>query len=219
MSDIYGTVLGVTGRKINTRYGERTVYDVAFSDGTEYGTFNEEIATKANALVGKPVAARVETTQKPGRNPGQVFTNHNLLDIAPQEQLAAQAPPLNSTFGTQPVTAVPAATNGLPLVPAISPTPINITSQADDKKEREERITRMNALGTAHNFVGSLFSGMGPEAFAAAEGLALKLARELYAIALTGVPDLTTPQAVAEQVNEQIGTSVVTVGATPVITW
>ena len=192
--DIVGQVLSVSGRPTRNN---RTIYDVAFSDGQKYTTFDGEVAQKANALVGQTVSARVEVSQK-----GQ-YTNYNILDVAPQGQLAPAAFP-------QPAgVAVP--------VPTASPIPMQ---QGDPQKEA--RIAKGVAVKVAAEITAGLFSGAGPEATQEALDTFDTVGKHVL-IVLTGVsgagaqqvvPTEQTPEAVAAAVNDAAGTPVVQTGAT-----
>lgn len=199
LSDIVGQVLSVSGRATN-RGG--TIFDIAFSDGQKYTTFQNEIAQKANGLVGQPVSARV--TVKPSKD-GR-FTNYYLEDIAPQGQLPAQAMPAPGG------TVIP--------ISAGATEQAQIPMQAPDTT-KDERITRLSALKTAFEFVGALFNGAGPETLQEAREHALELARDLYQIGYYGqspaeMPD--TPEEVAAVVNAEVP-GAVTVGARELPKW
>src|SRR5581483_3823961 len=149
--DINGQVLGVQGR--TTRSG-KTLYDVAFSDGQKYTTFDTALATKAQQLFGQEVSARVEVKQNGN------FTNYNLVDIAPLGAL----PPAPIVAGT-PI--------GIGTVP----------QNGEGKKFTEDdatRIAKQGALGQAANLVAGLFQGAGPEAFEQALELTIEAGRRLY---------------------------------------
>lgn len=188
MQDVPGSVLGVTGRQ--TRNG-RTVYEVAFSDGNKYSTFDPNLATKAQQLQGQAVSARVEITQN-----GQ-YTNFNLKDIAPQGQLPAMAMPAPAGMAIPIAGVAPAA--GIPMQqPAQQGGGKGFTE--DDKV----RITKLAVLATAFDFVGNLLSGAGPDGLEEGVDLAETLAKRLYEQARAhevAQPAAQTPQAVAEQVN------------------
>lgn len=206
MQDIDGQVLEVTGRK--SKDGKHDMYDVAFSDGNKYTTFEYDLAQKALGLKGQAVSARTEIKQN-GK-----WTNFNLEDIAPQGQLG----PLLTPNGGTPVGLGPPGPQ--PVVAAATPPPYQTGvqpsipfQQQENQIDKAQRIVRQNVLGTAHAFVGALFQGAGPEALQEASEKALALARELYVIAWTGgaeqpaqsVP--ATPEEVAAAVpGVQVGT-------------
>jgi hypothetical protein len=203
-SDIQGSVLSVQGR--NTRNGS-TIYDIAFSDGNTYTTFDPDLATKANNLAGQAVSARVKVEQK-GR-----FTNFYLNDIAPAGQLAPQALP--APGGT--AVGVPVA-GGIPIV---SNGGGSGGGRGGMTPEREAKIVKQNVLGTAFGFVGALFQGAGPEALEEATSLAGALAQKLYGVVQgaqpqaavpVAAPVATTPQEVAAEVAAEAGEGVVSVG-------
>jgi hypothetical protein len=190
MQDISGQVLGVTGRQ--SKNGQHTMYDVAFSDGNKYTTFDQAMATKAQQLVGQPVTARVEVKQN-GR-----YTNYNLEDVFP----AGQAPPL-----AQPVAGVPVVGTPIPITPA--------GENGGGKKGFGEndiiRIAKLGAIGSAVDLVGNLLHGAGPEALDQALELVDKAAAAFYTkarsheapaapAAVLGVEVPTTPAEVAAAV-------------------
>jgi hypothetical protein len=94
-SEIAGNVLSATQRV--TTNG-KTVYDIAFSDGNTYATFDAKTFAKAQpfAASGLPVSARVSVKQN-----GQ-YTNYYLNDIAPQGQLSATSAPVALAAPTVP---------------------------------------------------------------------------------------------------------------------
>lgn len=203
MQDINGQVLEVTGRK--SKNGQHDMYDVAFSDGNKYTTFDYDVAQKALGLKGQAVTARTEIKQN-GK-----YTNFNLEDIAPQGQLGplltpnggGTALPIGSAHPLQ-STVIQPMSGAQPTIPF---------QQFESETTKNERITRQNVLRTSFQFVGSLFQGAGPEALEEATEKALALARELYVIGLHGgaeqpvqsVP--ATPEEVAAAVpGVQVGT-------------
>ena len=213
MQDIVGQVLGVTGRA--TRNGN-TVYDIQFSDGNKYSTFVPELATKAQQLTGQQVTARVEVKQN-GK-----YTNYNLEDIAPVGQLPPLAMPV---AGGTPLAA------GVPMVgapPQVAPGIPIVQGGGGMPPEREARIVKQSVLATAFEFVGSIFTGAGPEALGEAKDAALSLAQELYGLVQGApaaqpvaeaqpIPNDGTPQGVAAAVNDAAGAPVVQPGS--VIPW
>lgn len=156
-SEVNGQVLSVTGRTVGQN---KTIFDIAFSDGNTYSTFDGQLANRAQQLVNQPITARVKVEQK-----GQ-YTNFYFNEIVGDAQPTVTA-------------------STIPLAPATSP-----PSRGGYKKdpETEARITRMNVLGTAHDFIGNLFQGAGPEALAEAKELAHEYAQKLYE-AVTGTHD------------------------------
>lgn len=197
MQDITGSVLGVSGR---TTRNNRQMYDVAFSDGNKYTTFDAALATKAQGLQGQQVTARVEVSQN-----GQ-YTNYNLRDIAPIGQLPPQA------FPAAPGAPLPAG--GSPTPSPSIPTPQIASVPFLDEAARQQSIVRQSSLKTAFQFVGSLFHGAGPEAMGEARELALVLGRDLFMIAHYGHENHApqTPQEIAAGVNTAVGVPAVQVG-------
>src|SRR6266487_2152228 len=45
--ELTGTIQDVRGVKVNTKYGEKDMYWIAFSDGRDYSTFKEPLAAEA----------------------------------------------------------------------------------------------------------------------------------------------------------------------------
>ena len=84
-SEISGTVLSATPRVTGNG---KTVYDIAFSDGNTYATFDAKIWAKVQAVGQQPASARVSVKQNGN------YTNFYLNDIAPQGQLAATSAPV-----------------------------------------------------------------------------------------------------------------------------
>lgn len=201
-NDIIGQILSVLGRPTNNG---KTIYDIAFSDGNTYTTFDGKVAGKAQALQGQQVSARVKVQQK-----GQ-YTNLYLNDVAPVGQLPPQQQPV----------AAGSPVAQIPLAPATSP-----PSRGGMSPEREAKIVKQSVLSTAFGFVGALYTGAGPEAAEEATAKALELAKTLYANVLGGGPVATpqavaeTPQEVAAEVNSELAGAVV-VGAQegPVPAW
>lgn len=205
MEDIDGQVLGVQGTA--TRNGN-VKYDVAFSNGQKYTTFEQATAQKCQALQGQLVTMRVETTIK-----GQ-YTNHNVRDIAPQGQLPPLAMPV---AGGTPVQSFSISTAGPP-----SPTPVAIPMAAPPipDAERQHLIVWQSSMSTAFGFIGRLFHGAGPEAHQEAVDLARDLAEKIhdkvFGVSAPAVP--ATPAAVADQVNAAVA-GAVQVGTAPTPSW
>jgi hypothetical protein len=164
-SEISGTVLSATPRIVGNN---RTIYDVAFSDGNTYTTFDAKIWAKVQAVGQQPATARVSVKQK------DQFTNFYLNDIAPQGQLAATSAPVATA--PQPQVARAPQSGGM------SP-------------EREQKIVKQSSFSTAFNFVGALYNGAGESEFEEAAGKALDLAKELYGQVMGNEP-VTEPVAV-----------------------
>jgi hypothetical protein len=125
-SEIAGNVLSATPRVTGSG---KTVYDIAFSDGNTYATFDAKTFAKAASLVGQAASARVNVKQN-----GQ-YTNYYLNDIAPQGQLSA--------------TSAPVATQA----PSTPPRPQQGGMSAEDKA----RVTWLSCLSSAaHGLVAGL---------------------------------------------------------------
>lgn len=211
-SDIVGQVLGVTAKQ--TRNGNMK-YDVAFSDGQTYTTFDSARATKAQQLVSTPtapipVSARVDV----GPSRDGKYTNHNLEDIAPLGQLPAQAMPV------QPGTPIQQGFNGGQQQGQVQFTPPPSTGPSD----KDKQIAR----GNAANAVAALYNGVGDvtvETFLAdvdavaryiAFGIQPGEVEEVNALAAA----LATPEAVAAAVpGVQVGTEGVAAPAESKVTW
>lgn len=220
MNDIQGTILNVQGRTVS---GNKTIYDVSFSDGTTYSTFDGTLAGKAQALMNQPVTARVKHEKK-----GQ-YDNYYFEDVAPAGQLPALALPVapgTSIPGGTPVT-VPA-----PSIPMAPPSSGGRGGGMSDEDKR--RIAFMSAASTAATLVGNVLAGAGPEAFAQgddgepseAETLFRRVAMDVFtqafaqgaqasaAPAAVAPPAPVTAEAVAAGVNaEQPGAVAVGAGA------
>jgi len=189
--DIQGTVLNVAGRSTKTG---KTVYDISFSDGVVYSTFDNALATQAQGLQGQPVVINGEVRQN-----GQ-YTNHNLIAIR------AAAGGLVAGPGASP--SLPLGASIIPIAPA--------TQGRGRDPEVEARIVRQSSMATAFNFVGHVLSGSGE--YDNAKETALALAKELFGHAFHGggADKGQTPQQpseVAAQVNTVLGTEAVTQGA------
>lgn len=195
--DINGQVLGCTAKQTS----RGMLYKVAFSDGNEYTTFENDLAKKANSLVGSPVSARVNVSQK-----GQ-YTNRYLNDIAPEGQL-----PLEDMQG-----AAGQTVDGI-----LIEQPAQRGGRGGGGKGMTEadktRMSKQNALSTAFLSLAQLYQGAGPEAAAELEERAMALAGRIYnkgrdhevgtqaGVNVTPVP--TTPQEVAAAVpGVQVGVS------------
>lgn len=188
LQDIQNTqIVGVEG--VPTKQGTLR-YKVKLATSQEPSCFDVAKATKAQSMIGQLVDVRVEQSGK--------FVN--FVDVAAPGGL----PPL----------AIPAGTPiGLTPIPTAAPVPVAAPYAGD--KEKNERIGKMNAAGTAFAFVSSLFTGAGPEALKEAEEQAWALAKRVYENVqpTNGTPVVAvpaTPAAVAEQVNEVMGTPAVT---------
>jgi hypothetical protein len=134
-SEITGTVLSATPRVVGNN---RTIYDIAFSDGNTYTTFDAKIWAKVQQVGQQPATARVSVKQK------DQFTNFYLNDIAPQGQLAATSAPV--------ATPPPPQAARAPQSGGMSP-------------EREQKIVKQSSFSTAFNFVGALYQGAGESEF------------------------------------------------------
>jgi hypothetical protein len=187
LHEITGQVLGVQGRQ--SKNGQHTLYDVAFSDGNKYTTFEADLANTANALVGQQVSAHVDVKQN-GK-----YTNYNLEAIAPQGQLAQPAlqagTPVTFPVGHQ---LVGSGTSSIPITPP--------QQSGGWSEEKDQRITKLALLKLASCLVGSLFSGAGPEALEEAQAKTVALAKELYVQIFAGPVGATpaTPAATPAEV-------------------
>ena len=147
-SEISGTVLSATPRVTGNG---KTVYDINFSDGNTYATFDAKIWAKVQAVGQQPASARVSVKQNGN------YTNFYLNDIAPQGQLAATSAPV--------ATAAPQVIR--PQNGGMSP-------------EREQKIVKQSSFSTAFNFIGALYNGAGESEVQFAIAAAKSLAKELY---------------------------------------
>lgn len=170
--DISGQVLAVTGRNVNTKFGPKIAYDIAFSDGRTYTAWKAEVATKAQQLQNQQVDARYDEKTNVG-NDGTVYTNYTLQDIALSGQLPSEAA---AAIGISSAPVVNGAN-----IPGGGPTIPMQQKGGGMSPERESKIVKQSCLSTAFNFVGQLYHGTGAELYGPAVELASILAKELYA--------------------------------------
>lgn len=163
--DVQGAVLSVLGRNTN---GGRTVYDVAFSNGKTYSTFDAQLAQQGQALQSQQgVTLRYEVSQN-----GQ-YTNENVVGLFP--------PGMNpGTFSP------PQQQASIPM--GGTPTGIPMASGGGGGMSAEDkaRLTRLSSASTAFEFVGALLNGLGPESVREALGFARQLTEEINAYGMTG---------------------------------
>jgi len=164
-SEINGTVLSATPRVTGTG---KTVYDIAFSDGNTYATFDAKIWAKVQSVGQQPASARVSVKQN-----GQ-YTNFYLNDIAPQGQLPPPGVTLHAASQAAPQ---PQASN----VPQAARPPQSGGMSAEDKA----RVTWLSCLSSAAQSVAG--SGAGSIEI-------LAVAQELYAATASGVYKQTEKQ-------------------------
>ena len=203
--DISGQVLAVTGRVVNVTKGRnpgpKTIYDIVFSDGNTWTSWDAGTATKA---------MRLQETQALADLRGDIsqsgeFTNYKLTDIAPSGELPNDLPGLTSA----PLTPSVASSNGgAPAIPIVA-------SQGGMSPERESKIVKQSCLATAFNFVGHLYSGYtnDKEEHEEATKRAFTLAKTLYAEVYGQQNVAQTPDLVAQAVNAIAGVDAVKVGA------
>lgn len=205
MQDIVGTILGVLGRQ--SKNGQHTMYDVQFSDGNKYTTFDPGLAQRAQTFVGQPnVTLRVEVVQN-GK-----YTNYNLEDLAPAGQALPPLAVPPAVAGSVPLATPPV---GAALPPAIPMASGNGLGPADI-----ERIARSTAISAAATFLGHKYSGAADAEGAPKLGDVFQVAEAVKNYILTGgaVPTQQfhpAPATVAETVNAEAGAPVVGVGAAP----
>ena len=192
-SQITGTILSVSGRTVGNN---KTIYDIAFSDGNKYSTFDGALAQKAGALQGQQVSANVKVEQKGN------YTNFYLNDIGAAGTLAAPAP----AAGT------PISITGAAPAPAVN---IPIQSQ-ETQTQKDGRIALTSSVKYAQELVSSLYQGAGPEALDQALESINKAGEFFYGLLNPQVkvqpPQAVvpaTPEAVAAEVNAQAGSEVV----------
>lgn len=204
-SVISGQVLGVESRQ--SRNGQHTMYDVAFSDGNKYTTFDANLAQTAANLSGQAASAKVSVDQRQQNN--RTYTNFNLLEIGPPGSISgAAAQPIQG--GVVGPGVIQPAGGGV-----ITPAPQQGGGGGGRgfTPEDKARVSRFAAQGTAFAFVATIYSGLGPEALPEAVKAAKALTEELLNHGQTGlyrpspletattiIPTATTPQEVAEQV-------------------
>ena len=126
MSEVRGTVLAVNGKSVNGK----TIYEVAFSDGQTYATFNNVVADAAKRLQGQPAVAQTTAKQK-----GQ-YTNYYLDSIEPGEGAVQQSG---------------AVAHGESTPSAIA---IKEDYQRKMAPEVEQRVTRLSVIATAFGYAG-----------------------------------------------------------------
>jgi hypothetical protein len=193
--DISGQVLSVVGRNVNTKYGQKTVFDIMFSDGQTYSSWKADIATKAQQLQGQTVDAR---TEKRGS-----YTD--IVDIAPLGQLAQAAVAATGAL-LSPSGVV--GNGGAPPIPIVA-------SQGGMSPERESKIVKQSCLSTAFNFVATLYQGSEDTRLNDAIKDGLELAKTLYAEVYGQQNVAQTPTEVAAQVNQVIPEAVSVGAGTP----
>ncbi len=166
-SQIQATVLGVSGR--TSRDQKHQMYDVMLSDGNKYTTFDPDVAAQANALQGQAAVANVSVEQN-GK-----WTNFNLLAIGQPGTLVQPTP------GLQVGTAIPIGSAPLPQQTGVAGIPMQQPSSGGGGMTDidKARISRFSAASTAFEFVGSLFTGAGPEAGKQATEIARALTEAL----------------------------------------
>lgn len=198
--DIPVVVAGVVGRP--SRGG--VWYDVTFADGQKASTKQADVATAAQALIGKQgVMARI--TERPAKDPS--FGMNRYLDA-----IAEGALPAEQGAG------IPMAGNGA-VAPGIPMAPPKGGGGRGKSPEEEARIVRQAVLKVAAEVVGGLFNGAGPEAadeaFAMLDERAGKLFERVYGqanLAQVTPTIATTPEAVSAAVNAAVGSEAVAVG-------
>lgn len=164
-SDITGQVLGVVG--VPNRSGNGQRYEIDFSDGNKYTTFELPLAQRAQGLVGQQSTARVEVVNKPKRNGQGTVTYWNLLDIAGPGAALPPAVQDQLAPGTQLQAGTPldiptqgASSNGTGI-----PMQQQTDYQRDLSPEAQARVTFFAAAGAAAQFVGHIYAGFGGEGF------------------------------------------------------
>jgi hypothetical protein len=178
-SEITGTVLSAAPRIVGNN---KTIYDVAFSDGNTYVTFDAAIWAKVQTVGQQPASARVSVKQNGD------FTNFYLNDIAPQGQLGPPGVTLHAP--------APQQVHASPLAELVPAAQIARAPQSGGMTpEREQKIVKQSSFSTAFNFVGALYNGAGESEFEEAAGKALDLAKELYGQVMGNEP-VTEPVAV-----------------------
>lgn len=127
MQLINGVVLSI-GSKSGTGRNNRpyTKFDIQFSDGKNWSTFDATIAGKATSLQGQPATIIGQVTQR-----GE-FTNYDLLDIGPEGSLSLPEGVENTTNGFTPQN-----------IPGVS--------DADNKRRSKEQVRWESAIIAATN--------------------------------------------------------------------
>jgi hypothetical protein len=146
----------------------KVIYETAANLETTEGiqaiklaTFDANLAQRANSLNGQRCSFRFNVEQK-----GQ-YTNYYLNDIAPEGQL-----PVDSGIPTAQSAGGKSGGQGR-------------SGGGGYKRSPEETasIVKQNVLGTAHNFIASLYQGLGPDFLEEAKARAKEYAAELFEIA------------------------------------
>jgi hypothetical protein len=201
--DISGQVLSVTGRNVNTKFGQKTVYDIVFSNGKTYSSWDAEVATKAQTYAAqKDVNGNV--TQPAQQVDARTVVKgdgkyEDIMEIALSGQLAQAAVALANGSTTIPTPAIPIA-------------PI---SSGGMSPERESKIVKQSCLSTAFNFVGNLWNYGDDGPYNEAIESALELAKTLYAEVYGQQNVAQSPTEVAAQVNQVIPEAVSVGAGTP----
>jgi hypothetical protein len=202
--DISGQVLSVVGRNVNTKYGQKTVYDIMFSDGQTYSSWKADIATKAQMYAAQKNAdgAITQPAQLVDARTEKRGSYTDIVDIAPLGHLAQAAVAATGAL-LSPSGVV--GNGGAPPIPIVA-------SQGGMSPERESKIVKQSCLSTAFNFVGNF--KFGPEYVELDEAVAtaLDLAKTLYAEVYGQQNVAQTGAEVAAQVNQVIPEAV-SVGA------
>jgi hypothetical protein len=199
--DISGQVLSVVGRNVNTKYGQKTVFDIMFSDGQTYSSWKADIATRAQQLQGQTVDAR---TEKRGS-----YTD--IVDIAPMGGLAPAVPATGALLSPSGVV----GNGGAPPIPIVA-SQAGTPYQGGMSPERESKIVKQSCLSTAFNFVAHLQGESGALGdFDFAVDQSLGLAKTLYAEVYGQQNVAQTPTEVAAQVNQVIPEAVSVGAGTP----
>lgn len=89
MAEAIVQIEDVESRVVNTRNGQKTVYNISASDGRRYGTFNEDLGRKAGQLRGQ--SAVLDYSVRESHKDGKTYTNYDLKDIR-ANQFAPQNP-------------------------------------------------------------------------------------------------------------------------------
>jgi hypothetical protein len=181
--EIESSILGMIARVVQGGGAAgKTVYDVQCGDGVVRQIWSPEVAEGVKQYVNPAGTGPVIPLRVRSKQNGQ-YVNQSIVAFAkPGEQLAAYVPKAGGYGGR----------GG-----GMSP-------------EDKTRITKLGAIGSATQLVGSLLQGAGPEAFDEALALVDKAAQHIYKAARSHE---TTPAPVQTQMSPQGGV----VGSGPIL--
>jgi len=148
------TVVGIASvesKDINTKKGPSTLFVVKDAVGTEYSTFDRELAVQAAALRGQnaTIGFDISTQVKPNRQGvDTTYTNRYLKTLGVVGALSA---PVQSeqTFDSAPVPVAPVPVQAVTAPPTATPVSTPVIQPQQSHSDREESIARAVALKAA----------------------------------------------------------------------